>query len=504
MLYFPTGEEAGIIDKFTIETIGIPQAVLMERAALGLFDVVTGIIGDDKKKRTLVVVESGNNGGDGVALARLLTVAGCQADIMCLNGLKKRSDAFMTQLKIADNCGVKIHAGKLDIDSYDIIVDGIFGVGLSRPVEGTHREAIEVLNKAEALKIAIDIPSGISSVDGSVMGAAFKADITVTFGFTKLGMLFEPGREYSGKIIVKDIGFPDVTAMGNAPKAYSFEKNDIKRLLPKRAPSSHKGTYGKCLIIAGSRDISGAAYLSAAAAYGMGAGLVRILTEISNRRILAELLPEALLGCYDEDEPEKTNVREAIKWADSIVIGPGLGQGQAAKLLLENVLLYAECPVIIDADAINMMAADREHFDMLLSGGQEGRSIIITPHVLEMARFTGVAVPDIKKTALSLAKETARRHGITVVLKDARTVVASPDEESVYVNVTGNSSMSKGGSGDVLTGIIAALIAAGATPMDAARVGVYLHGAAGDKAREELGEYSVMARDIITFLSKII
>ena len=508
MLYFPTGNEAGAIDYYTIEKIGIPQMVLMERAALALADETEKIC-KGKDSKILVMAESGNNGGDGVALARILTGRGYRADVMCLNGLKTRSEAFMNQLKIAETVGVSIHAGKLDIENYDVIVDGIFGVGLSRNVEGVHADAIDILNQAEALKIAIDIPSGINSETGAVMGTAFKADYTVTFGFTKLGMLIGEGREYSGNIIGKDIGFPEKALLENLPKAYTFDNTDAKKLMPRRIPSSNKGTYGKVLVIAGSKEISGAAYLSAAAAYGMGAGLVKIFTEESNRRIMSELLPEALLATYDEAEPEKADIRESIKWASAVVIGPGIGQGKAAKLFLENVLLYAECPIILDADAINIMSTDKDHFDVLLSAREGKGQVIMTPHILEMSRFTGIPVPDIKKDIIKVAEETADKDKVIVVLKDARTVVSKPHSgdadnettEGVYINTTGNSSMSKGGSGDVLTGVIAALIAQGAESYDAARLGVYLHGSGGDRAKEKLGEYGVMARDIIDNLS---
>ncbi len=529
MLYYPTGAEAGAIDSYTINSIGIPGMVLMERASLAMTDVLEDIItgnenyGRDlsekdihrkgRATKILVIAESGNNGGDGVALARMLHERGYMAHVLSLNGLKKRSDSFMQQLRIAEAVGVKIFGGNLDIEDYDVIVDAIFGVGLGREVEGVHKDAIDIMNIADAIKIAVDIPSGINSVNGSVMGNAFIADYTVTFGFTKLGMLFGKGREYSGTIITKDIGFPKAAIKACEPVAFTYEDADIKNLMPVRKPSSNKGTYGKCLIIAGSSDISGAAYLSAAAAYKMGAGLVRIITHKNNRRILSEMLPEALITTYDdvpyvtEDAEESGKpksdliadfekmAKDAINWATGIVIGPGLGTGEIAQELLKMVITNAKCPVIMDADAINIVSRDKS----IIEKSKTRPEIIITPHVMEMSRFTGVGVESIKTDPITVAKNTADKYNIAVVLKDARTVVATGSDR-IYVNTTGNSAMSKGGSGDVLSGVIGALVAEGLSPKRAARVGTFIHGRAGDKARDNLGEYSVMARDLIDHL----
>ena len=570
MVYYTTGAESAAIDKETIEDIGIPQLVLMERAALALAEETVraaGICVSDSRNSTagcccegrkgrvriLVVCEGGNNGGDGVACARILHAWGYKADILYIGGLKKVSEAFLKQKSIAERCGVNFlevdkndsrdkaggfanesghpdRIGRL-VRGYDIVIDSIFGVGLTRDVKGVQAEVVDAINKAKSddqdmIVISADIPSGISSENGNILGTAVRADITVSFGFTKLGMLFGKGREYSGRIITRDIGFTNNADI----KHYGFNIYDVRRLLPVRRADANKGSFGRLLLVAGNSEISGAAVIAAQAAYRMGAGLVKVLTDKRNRDIIGAAVPEAMMVCYDEnmirgaesrDELEEASdavsiesiVDNSVRWATAVAVGPGLGTDVCAVKLLKTVLDAAERyekPVVIDADAINIIAADNCILKKYASGDpadalkvesrlqpeaetvtardkRSGRGRwIITPHMLEMARLMKCDVADIRENRFDIAKNASNEYNIISVLKDARTVV-SDGTDSFYINTNGNSGMSKGGSGDSLTGIIGSLLAQGMKPLDAARAGVFIHGAAGDIAAGKYG-----------------
>lgn len=546
MVYYPTALEAGNIDKYTIEEIGIPQLVLMERAALAVTNETEKMLGFDKNKKVLAVVEAGNNGGDGLATSRILKLKGYNVDAFYINGISKKSEAFIKQLELAKKAGVNIFypvfnddndekiektkkvvkaedeidiikkAEKLDkvnldkiINDYHLIIDGIFGIGLSRPVTGPQLKAINTINASGKSVISVDIPSGVSADTGKILGEAIKADKTISFGYRKIGSLFEPGNSMSGQTIVADIGF--YRDKENEIKHFGYETKDIRSLLPARKNDSNKGSYGRVLIIAGSENISGAAYLSALAAYRTGAGLVKIITHENNRKMIQEMLPEALLYCYkDVNEALRSEIEKSLSWAEVLVLGPGLATDENAKKIVDLVTekIKTDTKLIIDADAINILASKKEVFNDLY---KKDISVIATPHMLEMARLLKDKDKDlkeiieyIKNNRSKVAINAAKDYHITLVLKDARTFVANDNEEKIYVNTSGNSGMSTGGSGDVLTGVIAALIAAGLESVTAARLGVYLHGRAGDLVTKELGEHSLMARDIADYMGRAI
>lgn len=505
MIYFPTGSEMAAIDKYTIEEIGIPQMVLMERAALTMAEEIKKILGPDDA--CLVVVESGNNGGDGVCLARILHQSGYKIDVVWLEGLEKQSDAFLKQKEIAEKCGLAIKPASYLWESdcrnvYKLVVDGIFGVGLHRPVADIQQKAVTVMNEMQCRKLAIDIPTGLNADTGEIMGAAFQADITVTFGLKKLGMLYEPARSLCGKVIVKDIGFPREAVHAVSPQHYCYTDEEIVRMMPIRKKDSHKGNYGRVVVIAGSVNMCGACHFAAEAAYRTGCGLVRIYTDEKNREILQETIPEAMLTTYDSkhyEEEEIEKLKGVIEWADVIVAGPGLGTDKRAVQIIRILMETADCPMVLDADALNILAENREW----LKGKED---IVITPHVREMARLIRAdgqeeadALAYVKQNMEQTAKSAASEYGVITVLKDARTIVAA-GEEKTYINITGNNGMSKGGSGDVLSGVIGGLIAQGMKPKEAAKAGVYLHGRAGNLAKESCGSYSMIARDILHYI----
>ena len=344
------------IDRYTIETIGIPSCVLMEKAAMAVVRHVKELC--EKNDRVLAVCGYGNNGGDGIATARILHMQGIAADIYMAGDRKNATKETKQQLKIAKKVGVKV-VKKPQFEKYGIIVDALFGIGLVRPITGEFFALVDAINNSGKKIVSVDLPSGISADDGRVLGIAVKADVTVTFGYQKVGCLLYPGTEYCGKVAVEDIGFAGNVVSEAATRFYVEEPSQV--LLPIRRADSNKGTYGKVLVIAGSRDMSGAAYFAATASYRMGAGLVRILTAKENREILQRQIPEAVLTTYDtlEDgisEEDIANIKEAVAWASVILIGPGLSQSVMSARLVNYVLAECKVPLVMDADALNILA----------------------------------------------------------------------------------------------------------------------------------------------------
>lgn len=483
------------LDRFTIENMGIPSCVLMERAALAVVTEMEKLF--TKDERVLVVCGSGNNGGDGIAVARLLHLKGISVEIFLAGKIEKMTRDTKLQLKIAEG----YHVSKVNNpvwDEYTTIVDAIFGVGLARLVDGKYAEIIHRMNQTKAKKIAIDIPSGVNGDTGQEMGIAFHADITVTFGFRKRGLCFYPGRMYAGDVITADIGI--YRTAGTADTWYPEEKDLC--LLPKRLQGGNKGTFGKVLVVAGSEGMCGAAYLSAQAALKAGAGMVQIQTVEANRVPLQILLPEAMVSCVFQ---EKENTR-LLDWCDVLVIGPGLGSSTMSREREQWFLSHAKAvkkPVILDADGLNLLALHPEWREFL------GPHVIVTPHLGEMSRLCKKSVKEIQSTMVQTAQEYAADTDTVCVLKDACTVTASKEGET-YLNLSGNDGMATAGSGDVLSGILAALLCMYRKEKDAptqakkAALGVYIHGLCGDIAAKKTGKRSMTARDIIRALPESI
>ncbi len=487
-----TGAQAKAIDQHTITQIGIPSEVLMERAALACADKACELTGPGV---CWIACGSGNNGADGIAVGRILTQRGFSVTLILAGNEEHATDEYRLQKQIAHNLGIPmVSLPQLPGSEPELIVDALFGVGLSRDVGEPYKGLIEVLSgKAGAKKLAVDLPSGINADTGAVCGCALAADATVTFGHLKNGLLLYPGRSYAGSVTVADIGLPEESFMAVGADARVLERTDLDNL-PARPADANKGTFGKILIIAGCEGMSGAAYLSALGAYRAGAGLVKILTAESNRVILQSLLPEAIVSAYDPvqfDDVTETDsfIQNECDWADTIVMGPGLGRAPYVNVLMELVLEHAYVPMVLDADALNAIARN-PYLTRYLT-----ENMIITPHVGEMSRLTGLEVSRIKAAPLSSARQYSARTLAVCVLKDAATVIADKDGRA-FINTSGCSAMSKGGSGDVLSGVIGALLSQGMECMDAAAYGVYLHGLAGEEAGREKGERGVLSRDI--------
>ena len=332
------------------------------------------------------------------------------------------------------------------------------------------------------------MPSGVSPTTGEVATSAFKADLTVSFQCAKLGCALYPGRDYAGEVVVTDIGVDTSVLEGDREAAYALEEKDAKAMLPKRRPNSHKGDYGKALIVAGSRGMAGAAYLAALAAYRTGAGLVQIYTPEENRTILQTLLPEAIIRGYDFfDERELLRL---LNWADVVSIGSGLGTSDKSRRILQTTLENVQVPCVVDADGLNLLAEHSRYLSRLPHD-----HFVFTPHMREMSRIVKKPVEELQRNRMEVLTQFTGETRVTCVLKDARTCICKQGEHP-YVNLSGNAAMAKAGSGDVLAGVITGLIAQGMPCFEGAVLGVYLHGLAGEAARKEKGIYSVLARDL--------
>ncbi|MCM1191387.1 MAG: NAD(P)H-hydrate dehydratase [Butyrivibrio sp.] len=490
MKYLVTAEEMRRADSFTITEIGIPAVVLMERAALAALEAVEGYCREhpDAGNTVLVMAGVGNNGGDGLALARMLAEADFSVEVWIVGDTEKASEQWRQQRKILEHYSPGFCSNPQKSE-YTILVDALFGVGLSREISGVFESAVERFNGLRGWKIALDVPSGVDSDTGRILGKdSVRADETLTFGFCKRGLALYPGCLAAGRVTTAHIGIPEAAFDGALPGMFVLDESP-EELLPGRCPWGNKGTFGKVLLIAGSLNMAGAAVLAAGAAYRAGAGMVKVVTPAENREIIQVSLPEALVGTEEE-------LASCFDWADVIAIGPGLGKSAAARQMLEKVISDATLPLLIDGDGLNLLAESALLRRILAEQGRSGRSIVLTPHVGELARLLGKEIPEIQENVAAWGRNLAMELQTVVAAKDARTFICK-EGEPVCVNVSGNSGLATAGSGDVLAGGIAGLMAQGMEAYRAACVGVYLHGLAGDRAAAERGEHACMAGDLV-------
>ncbi len=484
MKYIYTNKEAKAIDRHAIETVGMSGLVLMEKAAMSVAAIFSAR--EKKEARVLAVCGTGNNGGDAIAVARILHEMGYQSAITVIGETERMTKETAKQLEIAVGCQVPVLSlSSICEEAFDVMIDGIFGVGLTRNVEGIYEKVIDDMNASGASIYALDIPSGLHGTMGAVMNKAVRADLTVTFGVNKLGLVLYPGCEYAGEVFVTDIGFPQSSVQSVKSSVYHYEQTDLPAFLPCRPARSHKGSFGKVLVVAGSEKMSGACYLVAKAAYCAGAGLVRVISAADNREILLSSLPEILFSTREE-------LAEGVDWADVVIIGPGIDLTQEAEEMVRYVVENAPVPTVIDGDAIRLL---RKCTDCLTD------NFVLTPHVKEMSYLMGMSIAELQRDIIGTTVDSARQWGCIIVQKDARTVVSDGLES--YINVCGNSGMATGGSGDVLAGVIGGLLGQGMDSFAAAKLGVYLHGLAGDEMLPVTGTYGMMASDLITGLRNV-
>jgi len=474
-----TAEEMRELDELTVRDFGLDSRILMERAGLSVVLAMEEELGDLSKKSFLVVCGSGNNGGDGLVVARNLLGVAKGVLVVSLGKSKTPDCEYNFQLYRKYGGAVTEEFDETLLRDFDVVVDAIFGTGLKGEVKGEHARVIETLNRSGKFIVSVDIPSGVDASTGKILGTAVKASMTVTFGFPKVGHLIFPGRELTGKLKVANIGHPLV--LSSKIRREIITKESVASLLPQRPRDSHKGTYGKVLVIGGSRHYSGAPVLSAIAVLKVGGGLSAIITPYPQNLVATAKYPELVSipvitseGFFTEE-----SVADVLKVAenfDVIVLGPGLGDDERTKRFVREIVPKIEKPLLLDADGLNALSG----FTSILR--QRKHPTVLTPHPGEMARLVGKKVEDVKYNYV-LAEDFARESGCVLVLKSATTIVT--DGERTYFNVTGNTGLSKAGSGDVLAGMIAGFMAQGLAPVDAARVGVFLHGLVAEEYEDD-------------------
>jgi hydroxyethylthiazole kinase-like uncharacterized protein yjeF len=476
-------------DAFTISNEPVASIDLMERACRAF--VVWFAEHFNASRRVGVVCGTGNNGGDGLGIARMLREWGYSVQVWIVRGEGSGSADFNTNLErlpqAISRSDVRQAGDPMVFDDCDIIIDGIFGSGLSRPAEGVFAYAIERINEADTTRIAIDIPSGLL-VDGPSRGAIVQAHYTVTFQSPKLAFYLPSSYPFTGEWHVVDIGLLDSFLDSVSTTTYQVQRKDIRRIRKRRSKFGHKGDYGRAVIVAGGYGKMGAAVLCARAALRSGLGLLTLHIPACGYEIVQTAVPEAMAR-VDAGEHAITEL-PAIE-ADAVGIGPGIGTADATALAFRRFLEEHRQPMVIDADALNILSANAGMIELVPPKS------ILTPHPKEFERLAGQWPDDFAR--LSLVREFARRHNVIVVLKGAYSTIASPDG-NVYFNPTGNPGMATGGSGDVLTGILTGILAQGYEPLEAAIMGVYLHGRAGDLAATDKGTEGLIASDLIEYL----
>jgi len=498
-------------DRRTIEDIGIPSLVLMENAGRQVVAAMEAVHADLADRHVAVLCGRGNNGGDGFVVARTLEQRGVDVSVFLIGVVADvRGDARtnleilgrlgLTVVEIADSQAWELHVS--EVRECTLIVDAIFGTGLNAPLSGLMETVVADVNGSGIPVVAIDLPSGLSADSHEPIGASIEAGTTVTLGAPKLSLVLPPAETRAGDIVIADIGIPDgVIQSLDGPRVELLTRSAMRDLIPPRQPDTHKGDYGRVLIVAGSRGKTGAAHLAAIGALRSGAGLVTVATPACCLPVVAAMAPEYMTEGIDEraeglDPDAVDHVLDMAR--DVLAVGPGLGQGSSTRQFVKALVDRATMPVVIDADGLNAFSDDP---DRLV--GREGRHIIITPHPGEMARLVGMSTDEVQASRVEIARNFAIQHHVYVVLKGHRTLIATPDEK-VFINPTGNPGMATGGTGDVLTGMIAAWLAQLLDAEAACKLGVYLHGMAGDLTQSDIGEVAMTSGDLADHLGSAV
>ena len=489
-------------DRNTIEKLHMPALLLMERAALVTVEEIQRLCGSTPC-RVMILAGCGNNGGDGLAVGRLLMLQGYEVVyvIPVEDFYDRCTEETKRQIDILRGYQAQIFS-TIQEGEYDIVVDALLGIGVSRPVEGSFQDAIEWIGRSRAFVCSVDLPSGIHADTGEVMGCGVRADLTVTYGFRKIGQMLYPGALYCGRLVCRQMGIDEHSFYEKPPHWYTYDRAACE-LLPARPANGNKGSFGKALVIAGNKEIAGAAMMAAKSVFRTGAGMVKVVTAAENRTALQQFVPEAMILTYTDEDAgrEETqfmaSLREAQAWADCILAGPGMGMGKMAERLLQFSIMESGLPLVIDADGINLLAQDKKLQEALADRPKKDQAVILTPHLGEFARLYGCTTTQARAHLTEYPLQLCDRLRCTVVCKDARTIVAAWKESQHYLNTTGNSGMATAGSGDVLAGMVTGLLAQGMTGYQAAAAGVFLHAAAGDLAARQRTETSMTATDII-------
>jgi ADP-dependent NAD(P)H-hydrate dehydratase / NAD(P)H-hydrate epimerase len=499
-----TAQEMKELDRRTIEEFQIPADVLMENAGLRVIEEIEKTWGPAGGKTVAIAAGKGNNGGDGLVVARHLLERSCRVVVFLLVPPDQMTGEARANLERYQKISGPVRVATEDtlgdlaqtLSQSDLVVDALFGTGLSSPVEGLAAKVITAINASGRPVVAVDLPSGIHTDTGRVMGIAVKAAMTVTFALPKRGLLLYPGSDYTGRLRIAEIGIPPALIRQLPGVVQWSTPAEILETLKRRTTNAHKGTFGHVLVIAGSAGKGGAAVMTSLSALRVGAGLVTLALPSG----LEGALPDRPLEIMTRPLPQTADhslgrtalnpLLDSAKDKSVAAIGPGLSTHPETAWVVHELIQQLAIPMVIDADGLNVLVG---HLELL----ERARApIMLTPHPGEMARLLGTTVPEVEADRLGVAAEFVSRHPVTLVLKGARTIVASRSG-NLTINSTGNPGMATAGTGDALTGMIAGLVAQGYEPDLAARLGVYLHGSAGDLAATEVGEVGMLAGDLI-------
>lgn len=482
------------MDKATIEDIGIPGIVLMENAATGIYNKIL-----NKGEKFIVVCGDGNNGGDGLAIARKLILAKKQVKTFVIGNGNSKSVEFNINYKVLCNITsnieliqkdkINLEIFKNELENSDIIVDAIFGIGLNREVQEIQYKVIEKINESNAEIFSVDIPSGLDSDTGKPLGISIKAKETFTIETYKKGFFMSEAQEYLGYISIINIGIPEEIKELHNEKIEVLSKTQYKLILPKRTVYGHKGNYGRVIILAGSNGMEGAALIATKAALKTGSGLTTLLVNDNIKSIVSSKSVEAMIISYSE----KDKLNELISKADIIACGPGLGSEKEQVQMLQKCIMESSCPIVLDADALNIISKN----DGLISYLKN--RAIFTPHPGEMARLTGKTIKYIEENRIEICREYSKQNNIITLLKGHNTVIS--DGDKVIINTSGTSKMASGGMGDCLTGIISSLVGQKIGIFNSAILGCYIHGLAAEEAGTD--KYSVIASEVIDKISEV-
>ncbi len=509
-----TAEVMRRLDQSAIQEFGIPGLVLMENAARAAVTAMFRHFPTLPTQRVGIFAGRGNNGGDALAVARYLLNRGVSSQVYLLAREDEMQGDAAANLKILTRMGGDILSVTTNeqwegcqglVSQKDLFVDGIFGTGLKGPIKGIYGKIIAFINSLHRPVVSMDIPSGLDANRGQVLGTCIRATLTVTFGLPKAGLLVQPGKQFTGNLVVADISIPSAAICAQQIKDHLMEGQDFSPYLPPREPDAHKGDFGHLFVLSGSPGKSGAAALLCQAAVRTGTGLVTLgipeslnpIMEVKTTEAMTEPLPET----KDKTLAFKAQTRIGALMArkNALAIGPGLSLNSETARLIRKIVLEADLPMVVDADGLSAFVGKMNSIRTKKKKG----SVVFTPHPGEMARLLNCPVQQIQQDRLQVARDFAQTYGQILILKGADSLVATPGGE-VFINLTGNPGMATGGMGDVLTGMVGGFLAQGLVPLEAAKIGVFLHGLAGDWVAHQKGERGMAATDLMEVIPRLL
>ncbi len=500
-----TAEQMQAIDRQAIDGFAIPGITLMENAGIGVVHELQKRFPDLHQKKIFIFCGMGNNGGDGFVIARHLANLGSEVTVLSAGKLSELKGDAGINANSARNIGIQVdelgskHLNRHDhkLRHCDIIIDAVFGTGLNKPVSGFMEKVIDKINQFEKFVVSVDINSGVDSDSGQLMGPHVKSDLTLALAYYKQSHLLHPSAGVMKEIRLIDIGIPAKACESQNIQVHQSEEKDIKSYFQKRNPNSHKGDYGHVLVLAGSRGKSGAAGLTALAVLRAGAGLCTLALPDSSQKavhpmeVMTVPLPETTSGTLSLKAKE--SILNLLEGKSAVAVGPGISTDPETVALIGEILPQIQCPLVLDADALNALSLHKDWLEKLKP------ETVLTPHPKEMSRLTGMPTEEIQKNRITTASKFSSNHSLTLILKGSPSLIALADG-SLVINPTGNAGMATGGSGDVLTGIIAGLMAQGFSTAQASIAGAYIHGEAGDYFAESESQTTLIAGDLLRCL----